>query len=92
MSNAILMRPACSAVSTVRVEKVTRTLELVRLGHGKLNTRMVNRMTGWTQRSSQRYLVDLEAAGLIVRTWTPGPAASRWRITDAGLARLTSST
>jgi len=68
--------------------RVTRTLELVQLGHGRLTTTWVTGMTGWTQRSAERYLADLQAAGLVDRDRVGGGHCHYWSITDQGRAQL----
>jgi predicted transcriptional regulator len=68
--------------------RLTRTLELVRLDHGQLTTRRVISLTGWTQRSVERYLNELRDDGLVVRDYRAEGAAHRWRLTDEGRQEL----
>lgn len=74
--------------TTRRRARLTRMLQLVRLGHGRLTTARVTGLTGWTQRSAERYLVALWEVGLVDRHYRAQGCSHCWSITDRGLAEL----
>ena len=76
-------------VVTRHRDRITRPLRLVEHGHGLLTTRWVIGLTGWHQRSAERYLNELWTAGLVARHYRAAGCSHRWSITDKGRAELT---
>lgn len=68
-------------------DRLRRVLELIDKSHGAFTTTIGRRLTGWEERSVQRYVNQLEQAGLVTRpprrTWP-----YRWSVTQAGKNEL----
>lgn len=71
-----------------KARRLHRMLNLVRLGHGTLTVRQAERLTGWGDRMLQRYVAELDNAGLITHGEGKRNCGVRWTITPAGLTQL----